>query len=141
MLWLALALAASPDLSTLGWMAGSWVGKDGAAEMEEVWLAPRAGSMVGLHRDTAGGKTLSYEFLRIEAAAEGITYWASPRGKPATPFKLVENGGERVVFENPDHDFPRRILYWKCGGDLCARTEGAVAGKPVAEQWHWSRAR
>jgi hypothetical protein len=142
---LALALAAATgaaDLERVAWMAGEWVGSAGGVEMEEVWMAPRAGSMLGLHRDTAGGRTVSFEYLRLEATPEGITYWASPGGRPATPFKLVESGGARAVFENATHDFPRRIVYWRCagGGALCARTEGTRAGKPFAEQWQWRRA-
>src|SRR5215813_8066992 len=72
-------------LDRLSWMAGSWT-------------APKAGSMLGLHRDAAGNRTVSFEFLRIEGTADGVTYWASPKGKPATPFKLVEADGRRAVF-------------------------------------------
>jgi uncharacterized protein YfiM (DUF2279 family) len=77
---LALSVDPAPDLRSLEWMAGSWTGTEGAVEMEEVWTAPKAGSMLGLHRDTSAGQTVSFEFLRIEATASGITHWASPKG-------------------------------------------------------------
>jgi hypothetical protein len=143
---LALALsgsaaAAAADLKSLAWMAGTWTGVADSVEMEEIWTAPKAQSMLGLHRDAAEGRTVSFEFLRIEATSEAITYWASPKGRPATPFKLVEGGQKRVVFENPEHDFPRRILYWLGDdGSLHARVEGTRAGKAFSEEWRWVRA-
>jgi hypothetical protein len=140
-LTLAAALAAGGDLQTLAWMAGTWTGSDGGVEMEEHWMAPRGGSMLGLHRDTEAGRTVSFEFLRIEAGTDGIVYWASPKGRPATPFKLATSGDRRAVFENPGHDFPRRIIYWRDGaGALCARTEGTLGGKPASEEWCWKPA-
>src|SRR5262249_19413225 len=128
-------------LDRLSWMAGSWTGTEDGVEMEEVWTAPKAGSMLGLHRDAAGNRTASVEFLRIEGAADGVPYWASPKGKPATPFKLVEADGRRAVFENSEKEFPRRILYWHTeDGSLHARIEGTHGGKPAAEEWRWKRA-
>jgi len=45
-----------------------------------------------------------------------------------------------VVFENPEHDFPQRILYRLDGGMLHARIEGVVDGEPLSSEWTWSRA-
>lgn len=98
--------------------------------------------MLGLHRDVAGGKAVSFEFLRIQTTPEGIVYFASPRGAPPTPFRLVEDesGPGRAVFENRKHDFPVRILYWLTpDGALHARIEGP-GEKPKAFEWVWRKA-
>ena len=126
-------------LQSLAWMAGTWTGEDGGTATEEVWIAPRGGLMLGLHRDVARGKAVSFEFLRIEATADGIVYFASPKGAPPTPFRLVEGKEGRAVFENPKHDFPVRILYW-LGPDnsLHARIEGPGL-KPKAYEWVWKK--
>lgn len=128
------------DLSTLSWMTGSWSGSAHGVEMEEVWMAPKGNTMLGLHRDVKNGRTVMFEFLRIEAATDGITYWASPRGRPATPFRLIEHKDQRAVFENPQHDFPTRIIYWLAkDGALHARIEGKQGDKMVSEEWTWRR--
>jgi uncharacterized protein DUF6265 len=133
--------AAAPDISELAWMAGHWTGTQDGLEMEEYWQAPKGNTMLGLHRDVSGGRTVSFEFLRIEATTDGITYWASPRGRLATPFNLIDLKGKRVVFENPKHDFPQRIIYWLTDdGTLHAKIEGTIKGKPAAEEWTWRRA-
>lgn len=128
-------------LADLAWMAGSWEGRDGDALMEETWLSPRGGTMLGLHRDVVGSRTVSFEFLRIEASPEGVVYWASPQGAAPTPFRLVESGARRAVFANPAHDFPKRILYWlDAEGALHARIDGDAGRPGKAMEWTWRRA-
>jgi hypothetical protein len=133
--------AKTPHLSELAWLAGNWTGVEGEIEMEEFWQAPKGNSMLGLHRDVAKARTVSFEFLRIVATPEGITYWGSLGGRPATPFRLVELKGKRVVFENPEHDFPQRIIYWLGDdGALHAKIEGKQDGKSSSMEWIWRRA-
>jgi hypothetical protein len=130
--------SAPPDLKALSWMAGNWSGTRDGVSMEETWLDAKGNSMLGVHRDVRGGRTISFEFLRIEATADAITYWASPQGKSATPFRLVELKDKRVVFENAEHDFPNRIVYWLSkDGALHARIEGKLKGQPASEEWTW----
>lgn len=132
--------AAPSDLKELSWLTGSWTGTQDGVEMEELWLQPKGNTMLGLHRDVKGGRTILFEFLRIEATADAITYWASPKGRPATPFRLIELKDKRVVFENAEHDFPSRIIYWlDKDGSLHAKIEGKLGGKPAAEEWIWRR--
>ena len=50
---------------------------------------------------------------------------------------MTEMSGEKVVFENPKHDFPVRITYWREGTDGMVKIEGKD-GK-VAESWVFKR--
>jgi Domain of unknown function (DUF6265) len=145
----ALALLAASTLAAqtpaggveaLAWMEGAWSGEKDGVVMEELWTGPRGGALLGLHRDVKGQRLLSWEFLRIQATDAGTFYYASPRSAPPTAFKLVETGHKRAVFENKEHDFPQRILYWvDARGALHARIEGPQGGKTVAEEWVWIR--
>lgn len=131
--------AAKPTLNDLSWLAGSWSGTSRGIEMEEHWTAAKGNSMIGIHRDVGKGRTLVFEFLRIEQQGDQIVYLSMPNGRsPATPFPLKEVSGTRVVFENPTHDFPQRIIYWKDGNDLRARIEGIMNGKAGSQEWSWS---
>lgn len=131
---------AKPTLNDLAWMAGSWAGTSSRGiEMEEHWTAPKGNSMIGVHRDVGKGRTILFEFLRIEHQGDQIVYLSMPNGRsPATAFPLKEMSGTRVVFENPTHDFPQRIVYWKDGNDLKARIEGTMNGKAGSQEWTWS---
>ena len=138
----ALAGAQPASLDPVAFIAGTWSGEEGGVSMEEHWTAPAGGLMLGLHRDVAKGKAVFFEFLRLEVTPAGIVYLASPKGAPATPFRLVESGGNRAVFENRAHDFPTRIVYrLKSDGSLNARIEGTKKGKLAFEEWTWKKAR
>src|SRR5687768_1816717 len=87
-------------VTALAWMQGNWAGEKDGVAMEERWTSPRGGAMLGLHRDVKGGRMVSWEFLRIQPTGEDIFYYASPRSAAPIPFKLVDAGDKRVVFEN-----------------------------------------
>jgi hypothetical protein len=133
--------ATKPTIASLQWLAGSWAGTVNGIDMEEHWTAAKGNSLLGMHRDVAKGRTLGFEFLRIEQQGDQIVYLSMPNGRlPATPFPLKEASAARVVFENPTHDFPQRIIYWKDGADLRARIEGTMNGKAASEEWRWREA-
>jgi hypothetical protein len=136
--------AAPGRIADLAWLEGHWVGADGPLQMEEIWTSAAGGALVGLHKDvsTRGGtaRMVSFEFLRIEAGADGIAYVAQPGGQPPTRFPLTEQTPRRVVFANPAHDFPQRILYWlDDAGALHARVEGSKGERTVGQEWTWTR--
>lgn len=131
-----------PRLAELAWLAGSWCNADGDTFAEEHWLTPRGDIMLGMSRTTRGGQTAFFEYLRIERRPDGVCYVASPLGRcPPTAFKLISQERRRVVFENPEHDFPQRIIYWQTDDEhLHARIEGLQNGAPQSAEWSWRRA-
>ena len=136
----ALAAIAATDVSKLAWLEGCWTGEQDGVVFEEQWSSPSGGGLVGMHKDVKAGRMTSFEFFRIAPDSTGVpAYWSQPRGAPPTPFRLVEANDRRAVFENPEHDFPQRILYWREGERLHARIEGTYQGKQGFEDWVWSR--
>jgi len=127
----AAAEGPAARLEQLAWMAGSWGGPAGGAEVEEVWLVPKGGLMLGLGRTVKDAKAVDFEFMRIEQQGETLVYLASPGGKSATPFPLAAIDGTSAAFEST-LEFPRRVSYRKNpDGTLTARIEGVRNGKPV----------
>ncbi len=130
------ASASAADFPT--WMTGSWATTLGDTKMEEHWTTAEGGLMLGMHRDVAKDGKTSFEFLRIEKRGDSLVYQAMPRGRPATPFSLMSATSSKIVFENLQHDFPQRIIYWRDGAKLCARVEGMLQGKLESEEWCWA---
>jgi hypothetical protein len=130
-----------PHLEPLAWMAGSWSSEQDGTRLEEHWIQPSGATMLGVNRTVRDGRTVFFEYLRIERSDDGVVLQASPLGRAPTVFTLVELTEGRVVFENPDHDFPQRIIYWRDGDELRARIEGDENGVPKASEWSWRRAR
>ena len=81
--------------------------------------------MMGVSRTVAGGKTVEFEYLRIEERTDGIYYVAHPNARtPGTDFKLTRVTTDTVTFENPKHDFPKRVTYKKnADGSLTASVD------------------
>ena len=122
------------DITQLAWLSGDWqTAPGGRAQIEEHWIQPAGGTMMGVSRTVAGGKIVEFEFLRIEQRDNGIYYVAQPKGRcPATDFKLTSVNAQEAVFENPTHDFPKRIIYKKTADDsLTASIDGGEGTKQM----------
>jgi hypothetical protein len=134
-----------PALAPVAWLTGAWVaGNVGEPRTEEHWIPPSGGSMIGVNRTTMEGRTVFFEYLRIERAEDGgLVYLASPKGRqPATPFRMVDSSPGRVIFENPDHDYPQRITYRRKGETrLVMRIEGEADGTFRTSEWELTRTR
>ena len=118
------------DIAQLSWMAGDWQSPPGGrAQVEEHWTQPAGGSMLGMGRTVAGARTVEFEYLRIEQRDDGIYYVAQPKGRcPATDFKVTRASTQEAVFENPAHDFPKRIIYRKSADDSLTASIDAGEG-------------
>ena len=127
----------APALETLKWLAGRWEGDVEGDITEEHWTEPGGGMLLGMNRSVYRSGKASFEFLRIAETPNGITYFASPSGKAATPFILKDASDGHVVFENKENDFPQRIIYRRQKDSLNARIEGVVKGKEESMEWTW----
>jgi uncharacterized protein DUF6265 len=131
--------AAAPAQPDLDWLAGYWLSCDDGVEVSETWSQRRGGIMLG-SSITVGDDSFSWEQARIEAEADGLVFHASPRGQPAAAFRLVRAGPGEAVFENPDHDFPQRVIYRRDGDRLTGRIEGTSGGSEQALEWQYRAA-
>ena len=118
------------SLSELGWLVGTWVYDDGTFNSKHVWMPAKGQVMLATQRDRRDGRTRHVEFIQLREAADGVVFHVYPIGQQPSDFHLVWADQRRVVFENPDHDFPQRILYWiENGKTLVSRVEGKVDGE------------
>ncbi len=111
---LSLASAAPADtrIDDLAWISGTWESRSGEAWVEEIWSGPRGGTLFGMSRTGSGEALREFEFLRVERGSDGrLVLLASPSGRPAVSFPLVEAGSSSATFENAAHDYPQRIRY------------------------------
>jgi len=123
-------------LDTLRWLSGDWEGKSPDGAFDEHWIEPRGGVMLGVAREIKADGALSFfEYMRIEARADGVYLVPQPRGKPGHDFKMVEHADSRAVFENAGDDRVHRITYARTGDTLEAR----VQGEGIDDAFHLSK--
>ncbi len=133
--------APPPDQKAVSFMAGSWHAERGGRTIEEQWMEPAGKLMLGMSR-TVSPRGAFFEFLRLEARADGVYYVAQPAGRPPTDFKLVRHSAGEAVFENLEHDLPKRIIYrLDSPVDLTARVEGDAGSKEQAQEFKYKRAK
>lgn len=94
----------------LQWIAGDWAVRSEDRTIEEHWVAA-SNALLGMGRTVSGGRMVAFEYLRIEARADGIFYVAQPSGRPPTSFRLTKLEGRQATFENAENEFPKRVIY------------------------------
>lgn len=123
----AQAFSRPPSLTDLAFMTGCWrapLSRDGV--MEELYTAPSANLMLGTTRYLRGGVAFQYEFTRIVRDSTGIVMTPYPGGEPSThDFRLTSLQDAVAIFEAPEHDDPKRIIYRaNADGTRTARIDG-----------------
>lgn len=131
---------AKPTLDQLAWIAGCWKNEFPKVTIEEQWMKPAAGSMIGMNRTASKKRTVAYEFLRIVQQGDSLLYISIPSGQTETAFLLTKCTDNEAVFENPTHDFPQRIIYHRNDDEsLLAAIEGSENGKERKEEFPLKR--
>ncbi len=126
-----IPVAALPGaIDDLAWLSGCWMSSNQEPGSAEHWMLPAGGTMIGMNRTVRGGKTVAFEFMRIvEQEDGGLEFIASPSGQNTTGFTMINVTNREVIFENPDHDFPQRIIYRLVSDEeLLGRIEGTIDG-------------
>lgn len=114
------------QLESVAWLLGHW-NRTGLPEGQtgyEHWQADGAG-YVGVGGKLRNGQIVFEEKLRIELEG-GVMFYIADVAENAAPvrFRRVEQSDSSVAFENPQHDFPKRIAYTRHGDQLEAVTSG-----------------
>lgn len=139
-----LLIAASPlnaaEISDLAWLSGCWSYDDSEPGSGEYWMPPAGETILAVSRTVRGSKTVAFEFLRITTTeANSRRLVASPFGQSPASFELLLLTENEVIFENPEHDFPQRILYQRNGDHLVGGIEGVSKGEQLAATFPMTR--
>lgn len=141
---LVLIGAAEPSSAELpAWMAGCWTQTTGDRWTEECWTSPRAGIMLGSGRSGRGEVLDTWETMQMvvdvqksDGGRTPVGFFAAPYGGDRVLFawRPGADGGDAVTFENPDHDYPQRIRYWRMGD----RLEAEISRLDGSRIYRWS---
>jgi hypothetical protein len=135
------AIAHEAPIDKLSWLAGCWSHTGAEKGSVEMWTLPAGGTMLGVARTVKNGKTVEWEHTMIRETEPGIwAYVAKPSRQLEAAFPIKSIGDGEVIFENPQHDFPQRIIYKRDGAEgIKARIEGVSKGKEKAFDYPMQR--
>jgi hypothetical protein len=103
-------------LSDFAWLTGNWQGAWGPRIVEETWMAPKAGEMVGIFRVLENDKTLVIELLSLLETPDGIEFRFRHFTPPLVTWEqagptaliLASFDSKTAVFENAGTGQPKR---------------------------------
>lgn len=118
-------IAACDSLQSVAWLLGDWRGGSGDNILLESWveISPKTFEGLGETRSKAGNMLQSHEMLRL-LDMDGEIFYLAKVGHNALPvaFKLSQCSDMNAVFDNPDHDFPQKLVYRLAGKDRLSVT-------------------
>ena len=140
-------------VAQLAWIAGPWAGTLNDRTIEQHWMTPLGGSMVGMYRSIRENRVTLYELLAIEQAGDEvylrIKHFAPGAGLVSQEAKeqsadhvLVKAEGRTAVFEGGTPASPVQVTFNSPDADTLTITVARQRdGKPVATDFKYRRVR
>lgn len=121
------------DFEKLKPVVGTWLNKRTRGDIYETWTRRNQTEFAGMSYTLANGDTTPLEKVRLYLRGSQIVYApvaAGQNDEKEVLFKLKSIEGSRFVFENLQHDFPKRIVYdFRSSDSLYAHIEGEMQSK------------
>lgn len=125
--------ATTKTFRRLAWLEGDWERKTARGSMHESWQLLNDSTWRGASYVIRGVDTVSSERITLQMRSNNIQYVPVVRNQndgKVVYFTLKPLTSDTFVFENLQHDFPQRILYWQQHPDsLHAAIEGMQGEK------------
>lgn len=134
----------SGKLSQLSWMDGGWKMNMPDGTLNERWRTMSDTEMVGSSELVSEkGDTMFSEKIRIVLRDNSLWYIpvvSNQNDGKEVLFKEKSVSPTEIIFENPAHDYPQRIIYnKKSATEMHARIEGNVSGLAKGEDFNYNR--
>lgn len=121
------------DFEKLRPIVGTWLNKRARGDIYETWARRSEKEFAGMSYTLAGADTTPLEKVSLYITGTQIVYAPVAAGQNQEKevlFKLKTIEGGRFVFENLNHDFPKRIVYdFRSNDSLYAHIEGQVGSR------------
>ncbi|OPC06274.1 hypothetical protein BAS09_01430 [Elizabethkingia ursingii] len=114
------------------WLIGTWENKTFRGSIYESWKKINENELAGKSYALKDADTIIFETVQLKQEGESLYYIPTVRnqndGKPVS-FKAYSVTDSKMVFGNPEHDFPQSVSYTKLSADsLVAEISGIKNG-------------
>jgi len=124
-------------------LQGVWKTEVGGKTVYESWKMISDHEMEGMSYKITNADTIIFEQTRIVEQHHKLDYLARVKNQnqgKEVAFKLVSSANKIFIFENPEHDFPQRVVYQLISNDsLHAWIDGKYQGRATKEDYYYSR--
>jgi hypothetical protein len=131
------------QLQKANWFLGKWENLTPEAHFKENWIRKNDSTFTAQSIVIAKKDTVFYENIVLEQKKDSLLYIVSAKDqnkeKPVS-FYLTSASDTKLVFENPKHDYPNKIVYAKITNDsMLATIFGSQNGKQQKEDFPMKR--
>jgi hypothetical protein len=122
-------------IEQLSFLTGNWSGTFPGGKWESAYSTPDGGMIVSASKEFRGDRVVMIEFEHFQTVDGQVVVTPYPFGKKSSvSFKLSEfdEAKNRVVFANPEHDFPNTLIYERTNpNELVIQVIGTMRGEKV----------
>ena len=126
-------------LKTMDWLVGTWENKSDFGDIQERWEKVNDSVFQGYSYMIKDTDTLHSESIAMEIKDEQVLYIPIVKGQnndQPVIFLLTKQTPKQLVFENPKHDYPNKIVYNQITSDsLVAVISGMQQGKASTDSF------
>lgn len=125
-----------PLIEKANWFLGSWESQSKTGNFSEHWEKLSDSTFMAVSIIKKGKDTVFHENVVLEQKNDSLFYNVDMKGdkEEATSFYLTSFTDKQLVFENPKHDFPTKIVYTLISADsISASIHGKVKGVEQTE--------
>ena len=134
----------NPIPSIKKWIVGSWKTSLPKGYIVETWSYENDSTFKSTsHIIKPNGDSILQETVNLEYKKSITNYvvtTADQNDNLPVSFKLIKNQNNKLIFENPKHDFPQRITYKLISKNkILAWIEGTIKGKFKKKEFEMER--
>ena len=110
----ATAQNSTTDFKKLCLIRGTWSMETKRGILYEHWYDKDDSTLLGKSYKLNGSDTILLEEVQLIRKGVSIFYIPivrSPNNEQPVVFTLVKTDNETYIFDNPEHDFPQRVIY------------------------------
>lgn len=129
---------ATSFIAAASWLEGRWENRSKDGILSEIWKKETDSLYKGESYFVVGQDTVFSETVDLLLQPDGnldyiVSVVVQNNEKPVA-FRRTSGTETELVFENPAHDYPTKIVYERHPGDsLVATISGVKKGKPTSE--------
>lgn len=131
------------ELYKANWLIGDWEKTDSIGTLVEHWQIENDSTYLGNSYFIIKKDTVHTEDIDLTQDKEHLIYNTAVEGEnddEAVPFQLTKSSDSTLIFENPKHDYPKKIEYKLTGAKrLSIKVSGLLNNKKIVENYQLAK--
>jgi len=125
------------SLQKANWILGKWENQSEKGILVENWVQLNDSTLHGESYFIVENDTVFAESIQLAERHELLNYVVTVEGqnlsKPVS-FIQTKASSKQLVFENPTHDYPQKIIYNRVGNDSLVAEISGIDGKKARKE-------